>query len=626
MVTKEEQIVPNPNPTKTKKSNPNATSKKSLPPGVPNPSATKTTTKKSFLPDTSEAPQGALLPLNYFENRVSQLQNTVEEGLKKVKNESDLDKEKLVVKDFFHNDYEIVSKKMNELFNNKSNEKHKNHQKNMQELNDSKGESIKQLNKKVDNMVDSSPELKEKLKLFNDRRQQCEQKVKKARNDATGSNNNLMRIEDFETINEHEIKLSMKYISKKIDELSKNLESKQEETKGAIGQLKIMYEMGLHGVISKLMVRFDDALEHIEYSYREKEEKLKEAYEEQEEMLNKMVKELTEMNKKLEKKRELEKEIHNIYHANPSDPSLRTLITDNVSELKAINKLSDRRSRVESLYKKFIIFSNLLDREDLGVKAKASDIEAIKLWLDRTNINAVLCHFGKFTILSADDIHRAFHGKHFRIAPATIGGQPNGIENFFKGSDIGKPLMKKRKHIENKIKSIKRPDRNVVMSQLADIFTKNAADDYVVVNWTHPYRSGGVCHGLPFASHQITYIKNGKQLGFLFQETLVDWWGELNGIFGHIPYRKNWGPSGAFDWVGGWRNTGKNRFQKDYNATIDAIKNRAMALFDFETNPDLPLQRFYKNAGVKDPEVLTFPSKEIEILIKQCNEFLKLTA
>lgn len=48
-----------------------------------------------------------------------------------------------------------------------------------------------------------------------------------------------------------------------------------------------------------------------------------------------------------------------------------------------------------------------------------------------------------------------------------------------------------------------------------------------------------------------------------------------------------------------------------------------MLLFDFETNPESELQKFYKEAGIVPTLTLPFPSMEIDSLIKQCNDFIK---
>lgn len=94
------------------------------------------------------------------------------------------------------------------------------------------------------------------------------------------------------------------------------------------------------------------------------------------------------------------------------------------------------------------------------------------------------------------------------------------------------------------------------------------------------------------------------------------------GIFGNVG--RDWharveSPSTA------WQNIAKNAFQRDLNATIAAIQDRAKLLFDFETNPESPLQRLYRESGKINPSVIDFPSTEIDALVKQCNEFIKKT-
>ncbi len=67
----------------------------------------------------------------------------------------------------------------------------------------------------------------------------------------------------------------------------------------------------------------------------------------------------------------------------------------------------------------------------------------------------------------------------------------------------------------------------------------------------------------------------------------------------------------------------KKNFKNDLNALLEPIRQRAILLFDFETNPLSTLQKLYQESGKTNPKLLPFPSKEMDILIRQCNEFIK---
>lgn len=189
---------------------------------------------------------------------------------------------------------------------------------------------------------------------------------------------------------------------------------------------------------------------------------------------------------------------------------------------------------------------------------------------------------------------------------------PKGTENAFSGVSIGQPLAQAKARLTAHIDTLESTEKTAVQLQLLSIFQRSAAEDSVSVSWTHPWFWGTTC------THDINYYKNGSHIGHLFQETTGGWWGESWGIFGYSSGHKGSG----LDWNGAW-NTCRQNFQQDLSTTIDAIKQRAMLLFDFETNPESKLQKLYKQAGIVPALTLPFPSMEIESLIKQCNDFIK---
>ena len=118
------------------------------------------------------------------------------------------------------------------------------------------------------------------------------------------------------------------------------------------------------------------------------------------------------------------------------------------------------------------------------------------------------------------------------------------------------------------------------------------------------------------------YKKNGRELGYLWIEHQGAYWGESRGMFGNVSKQTK---TGWLHWEDAWNEESKNAFQRDLNGTVEAIKNRAKLLFDFETNPESPLQRLYQESGQVNPSIIDFPSAEIDALVRQCNDFIRRT-
>lgn len=322
---------------------------------------------------------------------------------------------------------------------------------------------------------------------------------------------------------------------------------------------------------------------------------MEEAYEQQKSLMQRMIDEVTAINLKLEKERELADIIHGVYLSNPSDKFLfsRSFIGDNVQEITAINDLSQRRARVEDLYNKFKLFSSIYGREDLGVKATLADLEKIKNWLDKTNIDVVLRYYGNITL--------------------------GGNSQSFDGRVMGTPLTKKKATLEPQF-SKKLAESHIAATELrniwmttgkADNFGSQVSERFCVQGYKiYPYETG--CNGERYKRDGIRFVfyLNGNEIG-----------GKWDTCVHEASCRWN---CGWWQDTSCWGGTSDPNFvETSRQLTFAAIKQRAMLLFDFETNPESELQKFYKEAGIVPTLTLPFPSMEIDTLIKQCNDFIK---
>ncbi|OUM62874.1 hypothetical protein PIROE2DRAFT_61615 [Piromyces sp. E2] len=307
---------------------------------------------------------------------------------------------------------------------------------------------------------------------------------------------------------------------------------------------------------------------------------------------------------RVEKEKELQALVYRVFTANPDNAFIRShsFISCNAQEIRDIEDLSTRRDRVEDIYNKVRLFSELLGREDLGVEAKPYDLKAVRSWLDRTTMDAILAKYGNFPFsINVDSLFSDMSWEK---------------TNTFNGSDIGRPLLNAKGRLEEQIGSLSGADKSLVLSRLASIFQRNASDDVVKAKLTRPWH---------WRQHvyELFYFKNGSQKGNYWKEYQGRYFAHSWGIFGHVEHQEH---ASIISPAEAWQGRGKNQFRRDLNETVNAIKNRAKLLFDFETNPNSPLQRLYQESGQTNPSVINFPSTEIDALVKQCNKFIKKTA
>jgi len=548
---------------------------------------------------------------------------------------SEIGTEISVLEVFCQNELEILRKTANQNFQDLITKNHSTQEAETNKIINEKNEEIKELRERLENLLNTSPNVKENIKAYDSQRKEAEENTRKINEEAkiviipemvtkeqiNGMLNNIL--EELNDIKEEIIQNS--------NDVSKGVEA-------ALGQSQYMYKVNIKALIESMKTQFQRNLDDIILQYHDKENNIKKAYEAEKNILIKMIDEIKRINSESEKARNLEKMIHGIYTSNPDNSFIRnrSFILYNVKEIRGIKDLMERRNKVEELYNKLKLFSILFGREDLGVKVKTSDLEKIKLWLDRTNIIVILNQYVNLSFSKWNN--NLFNGSPQKFLPNNtrphspliggfMGSGPKGEQNDFNGSDIGKPLLHKKEVLENQINSLNGTNRNLVLAQLNSIFEKNAADNYVSTTLTHPF------HWRSFNTEVIDYHKNGEKLGYFWNEHQGANWGYSEGIFGNVPWTKNafTGVLGfrkkAFSDISGWKNVWSicaNHFKKDLDETINAIKNRAILLFDFETNPDSPLQSLYQESNQINPSIIDFPSSEMEDLIKNCNEFIKM--
>ncbi|MBO7453803.1 MAG: hypothetical protein J6T91_00245 [Alphaproteobacteria bacterium] len=461
---------------------------------------------------------------------------------------------------------------------------------------------IIRLQGRLDELLKGAPQTAESLSSFDKIIQRAEEDIRTTKEETENFD-----VSEYELIKKKQITRTFERFNEKLNDIQNEVQEGKDNLEKTLREVfektQKQYEDSTNTLLENLEYRYDDIITEVEKSYKDQKKNLAKAYDRQIAIMNDKINEFMALNVQLEKDKELLSLINGVYRSNPDNEFIRShsFISGNAQEIRGIGDLFVRRSRVEDIYNKVRLFSELLGREDLGVEAKPSDLEAIRVWLDRTSRNAVLAKYGNFPFsINVDGLFSDMSWEK---------------TNAFSGSDIGRPLLNAKGRLEGQISSLNGTDRDVVSARLATIFQRNAADDVVEAKLTRPWH---------WRQHiyVMYYHKNGAQLGEYWKEYQGRYWGHSWGIFGNVG--RDWharveSPSTA------WQNIAKNAFQRDLNATIAAIQDRAKLLFDFETNPESPLQRLYRESGKINPSVIDFPSTEIDALVKQCNEFIKKT-
>ena len=326
-----------------------------------------------------------------------------------------------------------------------------------------KEHEIQALQERLDTLLHASGSTSESFRIFNQERRHAEENVRRAKAQAEQD-------EIPELVTERQVDRTSRRFSEQLDEIKREVQESRRTLEEAFERTQEKYGNNIDALIGNLQDRYEDILAGVTTQYNERRERIEEAYEQQKALMQRMIDEVASINLKLEKEKELADIIHGVYLSNPSNPFLfsRSFIGDNVQELRTISDLSQRRSRVEVLYDKFKLFSNIYGREDLGVKATASDLEAVKSWLEKTHIDVVLMKYGPFVF-------------------------PKGTENAFSGVSIGQPLAQAKARLTAHIDTLESTEKTAVQSQLLSIFQRSAAEDSVSISWTHPWFWGTTC-------------------------------------------------------------------------------------------------------------------------------------
>jgi len=333
--------------------------------------------------------------------------------------------------------------------------------------------------------------------------------------------------------------------------------------------------------------------EMMDFQYEGRKNTIKNTYEEQKQLLNTIINKLINQNKG---------------NYNHGFLGSRPLIHGKASEIRSIPNLLERRERVKNLYDILQLFSGLIGRKEFNGSVTTQDLDAIKIWLNKTDMKEILKRY-QISIPTANDCFSHWAKPVNWRSSHNCPLEENKKE--YDGSKIGISLREAKARLEQEIQNWNGSNKNFILSIINHTFINNEAADnnskitFKRIRWFSYSEVEEIC-----------YYKNGVKVGRLFQETGGKRYGIKEGCFGHEEGFYQTYYKGAWEKVQTW-------FENDLNETIAALKSRAILLFDLETNPESLLQDLYRHSYRTNNAIIQFPSKEIDALVKQCNEFIK---
>jgi len=541
-----------------------------------------------------------LISSEYYKNSTLRLQNVLENSVQRINEGSELGKEVTLIGNFCQNEFDAVRKMANTCFQKWINEEKVAQESKMRNLINEKKNEIKELRDTIKSLSNvSTPLSSENLRIYEEERRIAEEKVKRKQQDA-------IFIAIPEMITKDQVDVMLENVYEELKDMKEEIQMNAKDIQEAFNQTKIIFKCNTKALVSSLKGQFNKNLKDIASMYEEKTKNINEAHEAEKAILQKMIEEIKKHNRESERKRELQRLVYSVYTSNPDNSFIKShsLIRNNLYEIKNIWDIFERRKQVQDIYNKISLFTGLFGREDLGIKMQISHLNIIKSWLDQTEKSRVLAYYGisGFTNYRVNGYHNENDGwdcPSYRVHEVNgrnlEGNLPNAIERL-------------RSMTNSNIQAKTRLEE-IVHSTIA-------AENRLKIEWNHPPWYGN-------NTNQLRYWENDQQLGRFFHEYGGKYWMTKEGFLGSFNR-----PSWIRQQSGDARELWNSQFVTRFNTGIDNIENaiiqRVKLLFDFETNPDSPFQMIYKNLGQTNPVMINFPYTEMDTLINQCNELIKI--
>ena len=346
----------------------------------------------------------SLVPINFFDNSKArfreQLDNSTQSVVEKFSklnalpelSEEDRESQKLLavidefcnLNKFCEGEFNLNRNKANEFFHQMLVTRAKDI---MRDEIAQKEAEIVRLQGRLDELLKKSPQTAESLRRSDNSIRRAEEDVRRTKH-ATDN----FDVSKYELLRERQINRTFERFSEKLNaiqnEVQESRDNLERTLRDVLEKTQKQYEDSTNILIGNIEDNYDYIIKEVEEKYKDQKRHLAEAYDRQIAVMNDKINEFTALNAGLEREKELLSLINGVYRSNPDNAFIRSrsFISGNAQEIRDIGDLFVRRSRVEDIYNKVRLFSNLLGREDLGVVATSADLDMVRRYVDETRI------------------------------------------------------------------------------------------------------------------------------------------------------------------------------------------------------------------------------------------------
>ncbi len=423
-------------------------------------------------------------------------------------------------------------------------------------------------------------------------------------NDLRERRNRAVTVSVSELFSEGDFSDRADVFDRQLSDMSTSINVDGNSVGSAFDATQAVYNASVNTLALNIQRRYDESVISLIHQFDEHKRLLEEGYTQAISSLDGTIQRLTEENTRLERKQELMNLVNAAISSNYSLAG-RPLIRTRGADVKAISDFLQRKSTMEDLYNKFQAFSNLYGRRDLGVLATRADLDKVQNWI--TTAQTAYSLYGSLSFPAPAKPYNYEEG----------GDSPGHRDEGFDGANINTFLVSAKSRIESGLASLG-SRASSARSRLNSIWNSTAAAANVKVQmfWDHPSFWGN-------ATNQLVFYKNKVKEGRFFQEYGGGWWRDEEGFVGGHHGGCNVGLNS-----GDARAVWNSKFVTRYNEALRDMQNahyqRYNQLLDFETNPESELNRAYRQAGRTSPTCVDVPVIELDRLINQYNEFMRM--
>jgi len=311
-----------------------------------------------------------LVSKDFYQNTTLRFKNELKRSVQRINHGSELEKEVMILEKFCENEFEGFGEKFKNIIQEWMKEEKLQQERIMNDTFKEKDEKIQELEARLNRLLNGSPNARDNLKAYDHQIQNANENIKKIQQEIVVIPEMLTKdqIDDILKDIHEELNEIKDEIKQNTDDVSRNMEN-------VLNQTQYMYKTNIKSLVKHLKWQLNQNLTDMATKYNEKEKNLIKEYEAKEKGLQAMVDQISKMNSDLEKKSQLKSRIHHVFMINPSLRPEKILIRS--FDIQQIGDPMLKHNRLQQEYNKFVLFSELYGKTELGVFATTEDLNAV---------------------------------------------------------------------------------------------------------------------------------------------------------------------------------------------------------------------------------------------------------